>query len=166
MHFFFTSRYKDSISKGTQGFREKLLAQNSSVKELSKGVQREMSASIAGVARLIERLDLKSKRSTHPGKVLSHGREASDFFSKGKGVLDHILASSQENHVATGLDLDLHENSQATSSISTHNDLSCAKVCYICSNTSEVKKLVLITTKLFYSMFVQKYILADEIFDD
>ncbi|CAO2832082.1 unnamed protein product [Amaranthus hypochondriacus] len=122
-----SARYKDSISKGTQGFREKLLAQNSSVKELSKGVQREMSASIAGVARLIERLDLKSKRSTDSGKVLGHGRETSDFFSKGKGVLDHILASSQENHVVTGQDLDLHENSQATSSISTHKDFSCAK---------------------------------------
>lgn len=125
-----------------------------------------MSASIAGVARLIERLDLKSKRSTDSGKVLGHGRETSDFFSKGKGVLDHILASSQENHVVTGQDLDLHENSQATSSISTHKDFSCAKVCYISCNTNEVMKLVLITTKLFYSMFVQKYILANEIFAD
>ncbi|XP_021761086.1 E3 ubiquitin-protein ligase RHF1A-like [Chenopodium quinoa] len=118
-----SARYKDSISKGTQGFREKLLARNSSVKELSKGVQREMTSSIAGVARMIDRLDLKSKRNTQSGEALSHGGETSNFFSKGKGVLDHIIASSRENHVDTG-DLSLHEKSQATRPISSHKDVS------------------------------------------
>ncbi|CAJ1962438.1 unnamed protein product [Sphenostylis stenocarpa] len=59
------NRYKESISKGTRGLKEKLLGHNVSVKELSKGVQREMNAGIAGVARIIERLDL-SKRSSSP----------------------------------------------------------------------------------------------------
>ena len=57
------NRYKESISKGTRGFKEKLLARNNSVKELSKGVQREMTEGIAGVAQMIERLDLTSKRT-------------------------------------------------------------------------------------------------------
>ncbi|KAH0725901.1 hypothetical protein KY284_001766 [Solanum tuberosum] len=56
-------RYKDSISKGTRGFKEKLLARNTTVKEFGKEVQREMSAGIAGVSRMIERLDLTSKRT-------------------------------------------------------------------------------------------------------
>ncbi|XP_076943375.1 E3 ubiquitin-protein ligase RHF1A-like [Bidens hawaiensis] len=58
-----SARYKESISKGTQGLKAKLLAKNSSVKELSKGVQREMSAGIAGVARMFERLDPTLKRN-------------------------------------------------------------------------------------------------------
>lgn len=33
--------------------KEKLIARNDSVKELSRGVQREMSAGIAGIARMI-----------------------------------------------------------------------------------------------------------------
>ncbi|KFK25473.1 hypothetical protein AALP_AA8G119200 [Arabis alpina] len=57
-----SARYKESISKSKQGLKEKLLARNNSVKELSKGVQREMTAGIAGVARMIERLDFASKR--------------------------------------------------------------------------------------------------------
>ncbi|KNA09570.1 hypothetical protein SOVF_152360 isoform A, partial [Spinacia oleracea] len=118
--------YKDSISKGTQGFREKLLARNSSVKELSKGVQREMTSSIAGVARMIERLDLKSKRNMQSGEVC-HDGETSNFFSKGKGVLDNIIASSRENRVVTDGDLNLHKISQATCSITSHKDVSCAE---------------------------------------
>lgn len=111
-----SARYKDSISKGTQGFREKFLARNNSVKEISKGVQREMSASIAGVARMIERLELKSKRN-------SHGGENSNLFSKGKGVLDNILANSCENCGVIEQGLKSHEQSQATSSISSSRDV-------------------------------------------
>ncbi|KAF3547303.1 hypothetical protein DY000_02009045 [Brassica cretica] len=57
-----SSRYKESISKSKQGLKEKLLARNNSVKELSKGVQREMNAGIAGVTRMMERFDIASKR--------------------------------------------------------------------------------------------------------
>ncbi|XP_024005139.1 E3 ubiquitin-protein ligase RHF1A isoform X2 [Eutrema salsugineum] len=85
-----SARYKESISKSKQGLKEKLLARNNSVKELSKGVHREMNAGIAGVARMIERLDLASKRfggSTHVSTT-STTTSASGFnFSfKGKRV--------------------------------------------------------------------------------
>lgn len=60
------NRYKESISKSTRGLKEKLLARNATVKELSKGVQREMNAGIAGVARMIERFDLTSKKPSSP----------------------------------------------------------------------------------------------------
>ncbi|KAL8242779.1 hypothetical protein R6Q59_013081 [Mikania micrantha] len=75
-----SARYKESISKGTQGLRAKLLAKNSSVKELSKGVQREMSAGIAGVARIFERLDPTLKRNNDG--INSH-------FFKGKHTQDN-----------------------------------------------------------------------------
>ncbi|KAL0414574.1 UNVERIFIED_CONTAM: E3 ubiquitin-protein ligase RHF1A [Sesamum radiatum] len=55
-------RYKESISKSTRGLKEKLIARNDSVKELSRGVQREMSAGIAGISRMIERLDIITQK--------------------------------------------------------------------------------------------------------
>ncbi|KAK7387789.1 hypothetical protein VNO78_22581 [Psophocarpus tetragonolobus] len=61
-----SARCKESMSKNARGLKEKLIARNASMKELSKGVQREMNAGIAGVARIIERLDLTSKRSSSP----------------------------------------------------------------------------------------------------
>lgn len=84
------NRYKESFSKGTKGIKEKLLARNSSVKELSKGVQREMSAGIAGVVRMIERLDLSSKR-TGPSSPASGVVGETNLSSKGKGVQVNII---------------------------------------------------------------------------
>ncbi|TXG71983.1 hypothetical protein EZV62_000562 [Acer yangbiense] len=82
----FKPRYKESFSKSTRGLKEKLVARNNSVKELSREVQREMSAGIAGVAKMIERLDLASKRSgaSVPGSGCTGG--TSSIFFKGKGV--------------------------------------------------------------------------------
>lgn len=85
-------RYKESISKGTKGLKEKILARNSSVKELSKGVQREMSAGIAGVARIIERLDLK--RSEASASVPGHVVVTSDFSKREKSSLEDLLTQS------------------------------------------------------------------------
>lgn len=62
--FITSGRYKESISKSTQGLKEKLLAKKTPVKELGRGVQREMSAGIAGVARMFERLDPSLKRNS------------------------------------------------------------------------------------------------------
>ncbi|KAL9240797.1 hypothetical protein vseg_014975 [Gypsophila vaccaria] len=109
-----SARYKDSISKGTQGFREKLLARNDSVKKMSKGVQREMSASIAGVTRMIERLDLKAKQKSPSPEGVRRVGETSNLFSKGKGVLDNLMASSRDDSTRT----DTCKNSHATGSIS------------------------------------------------
>ncbi|TKY72132.1 E3 ubiquitin-protein ligase RHF1A [Spatholobus suberectus] len=88
-----SARYKESISKGTRGLKEKLLAHNVSVKELSKGVQREMNAGIAGVARMIERLDLSSKRSSSP--LLSvHSDGTLGFPEEGKSVEENGIGFS------------------------------------------------------------------------
>ncbi|KAJ6321778.1 hypothetical protein OIU77_011788 [Salix suchowensis] len=89
-----SARYKESLSKGTRGMKEKLLARNNSVKELSKEVQREMSAGIAGVARMIERLDLTSKRTgpSMPNSDFTGG--ITNFSWKGKGVEQNIIAQA------------------------------------------------------------------------
>ncbi|KAL3505878.1 hypothetical protein ACH5RR_031260 [Cinchona calisaya] len=86
-----SARYKESITKSTRGFKEKLLARNTTVKELGRGVQREMSAGIAGVARMIERLDLSSKRT---GVSVSSGSsvETPDPQHEGKCVEESVMA--------------------------------------------------------------------------
>ncbi|EOA19082.1 hypothetical protein CARUB_v10007748mg [Capsella rubella] len=84
-----SAKYKDSISKSKQGLKEKLLARNNSVKELSKGVQREMNAGIAGVARMIDRLDFGSKR--FGGSATASGF---NFSFKGK----RVEANSKSNN--------------------------------------------------------------------
>lgn len=69
------------------------MARNTSVKELSREVQREMSAGIAGVAKMIERLDLASKRpgagASVPSSVCQGG--TSSVIYKGKGVQEPII---------------------------------------------------------------------------
>lgn len=89
----YCNRYKESISKGTRDLKEKLLAHNVSVKELSKGVQREMNAGIAGVVRMIERLDLSSKRSSSP-LIAVHSGATSDFPSSRKPVEENGIGGS------------------------------------------------------------------------
>ncbi|KAI4345590.1 hypothetical protein L6164_012696 [Bauhinia variegata] len=70
-----SAKYKESITKNTRGLKEKLIARSPSVKELSKGVQREMNAGIAGVAKMIERLDLTSKRSSASALIPSFSQK-------------------------------------------------------------------------------------------
>ncbi|KAF9677566.1 hypothetical protein SADUNF_Sadunf08G0121100 [Salix dunnii] len=89
-----STRYKESLSKGTRGMKEKLLARNNSVKELSKEVQREMSAGIAGVARMIERLDLTSKRTGPAMSDSDFTGGITNFSWKGKGVEQNIIAQA------------------------------------------------------------------------
>ncbi|KAK1380104.1 E3 ubiquitin-protein ligase RHF1A [Heracleum sosnowskyi] len=81
-----SARYKDSFSKGTRGIKEKLLARNSSVKELSREVHREMSAGIAGVARMIERLDFASRKMGAPVPSSINDGGTTNLTCKGKGV--------------------------------------------------------------------------------
>ncbi len=88
------NRYKESFSKSTRVMKEKLLARNNSVKELSKGVQREMSAGIAGVVRMIERLDVTSKRTEATSQVSDLRPGASDLSLKGKGMQENINAQA------------------------------------------------------------------------
>ncbi|RDY12423.1 E3 ubiquitin-protein ligase RHF1A, partial [Mucuna pruriens] len=101
-----SARCKESISKNTRGLKEKLIARNASVKELSKGVQREMNAGIAGVARMIERLDLTSKRSSSPlipvkGKSVQENEESGVLV----GDVTSNASSLDSSLVAVGVEI-------------------------------------------------------------
>ncbi|KAJ8766454.1 hypothetical protein K2173_022513 [Erythroxylum novogranatense] len=88
-----SARYKETISKSTRDIKEKLLAHNNSVKELSRGVQKEMSA---GVARMIDRLDLSSKRNGSSSPVSNATAGISNFFQKGKAVQENVLVQAHD----------------------------------------------------------------------
>ncbi|XP_077229987.1 E3 ubiquitin-protein ligase RHF1A-like isoform X2 [Tasmannia lanceolata] len=55
-----SSRYKESISKGTKGFKE---IHNHAIKIVVKGAHRDVTASIARVSQMMERLDHCLKRN-------------------------------------------------------------------------------------------------------
>ncbi|KAI5580141.1 hypothetical protein BDE02_08G135700 [Populus trichocarpa] len=124
-----SARYKESLSKGTRGMKEKLLARNNSVKELSKEVQREMSAGIAGVARMIERLDLTSKRAGPSMSDSDFTRGTSNFSWKGKGVEQNIIAQAlakQSEEIAH--DTSLGASSHASATVPAQVEISHAQV--------------------------------------
>ncbi|KAK6131628.1 hypothetical protein DH2020_034642 [Rehmannia glutinosa] len=53
------NRYKESISKNTRGWKEKLFSRSSSVADIGSEVRREVNAGIATVSRMMERLETR-----------------------------------------------------------------------------------------------------------
>lgn len=52
-------KYKESFSKSTRGWKERLFSRSSSMSELGSEVRREVNAGIASVSRIIERLETR-----------------------------------------------------------------------------------------------------------
>lgn len=101
-------RYKESFSKSTKNFKEKLLERNASVKELRKEVQREMSA---GVTRMIKCFDhIASKRADG---------DSSNFNFKGKSVLEDVIAQTFNKRRGKGVD-------EITSDAASHTPIAAA----------------------------------------
>ncbi|KAJ6821824.1 E3 ubiquitin-protein ligase RHF2A-like [Iris pallida] len=61
-----STRYKESITKSTRGWKERLFSRNTSVADIGSEVRREVNAGIASVTRMMERLDTRDSRKT-PG---------------------------------------------------------------------------------------------------
>ncbi|XP_010263094.1 PREDICTED: E3 ubiquitin-protein ligase RHF2A-like isoform X2 [Nelumbo nucifera] len=58
-------RYKESISKSTRGWKERLFSRSTSMADLSSEVRREVNAGIASVSRMMEHLETReNSRST------------------------------------------------------------------------------------------------------
>ncbi|XP_011094206.1 E3 ubiquitin-protein ligase RHF2A [Sesamum indicum] len=52
-------KYKESISRSTRGWKEKLFSRSSSMADIDSGVRREVNAGIATVSRMMERLETR-----------------------------------------------------------------------------------------------------------
>ncbi|XP_057457589.1 E3 ubiquitin-protein ligase RHF2A [Lotus japonicus] len=59
-----STRYKDSISKSTRGWKERWFSRNTSMSDLGSEVRREVNAGIATVSRMMERLETRDNRSS------------------------------------------------------------------------------------------------------
>lgn len=62
-----STRYKESITKNTRGWKEKLFSRSGSMAEIGNEVRREVSAGIATISNLMERLETRD--SNRPGHV-------------------------------------------------------------------------------------------------
>ncbi|KAF3966197.1 hypothetical protein CMV_009677 [Castanea mollissima] len=70
-------RYKESISKSTRGWKERLFSRNTSMTDIGSDVPREVNAGIAGVSRMMECLETRENRSDNPASVANHVASAS-----------------------------------------------------------------------------------------
>ncbi|XP_039146483.1 E3 ubiquitin-protein ligase RHF2A-like isoform X3 [Dioscorea cayenensis subsp. rotundata] len=91
-------RYKESVTKSTRGWKERLFSRNSSVADLGSEVRREVNAGIATVSRLIERLDTRDGRraTAVPASPDDPGR-----LSSSEPSIERV-AENETNTIATG----------------------------------------------------------------
>ncbi|XP_062197472.1 E3 ubiquitin-protein ligase RHF2A-like [Phragmites australis] len=73
-------KYKESITKSTRGWKERLFSRNSSVADLGSEVRREVNAGIASVSRMMERLETRggSRTGDSPTSSTSEVRPATE----------------------------------------------------------------------------------------
>ncbi|KAI3979114.1 hypothetical protein MKX01_016289 [Papaver californicum] len=115
-----SSRYKESISKSTRGIKQKLLSRNNSIKELSKEVQREVTAGISSVARLMERLDRTSKQAGP-----SAGSVTSDTLRTSESLHNrNVMQDSLPSHSSSGNGAKIFQTTSSDASIFRSSNLS------------------------------------------
>ncbi|XP_027366188.1 E3 ubiquitin-protein ligase RHF2A-like isoform X2 [Abrus precatorius] len=91
-------RYKESISKGTRGWKERLFSPNSSMSELGSEVRRELNAKIASVSRFMERLETRENNRAAGTSLSDH-------------LVNHSIAeTSNQNNVEARGKNSLHDN--------------------------------------------------------
>lgn len=71
-----STRYKESISKSTRGWKERWFSRNSSVSDIGSEVQREVNAGIATVTQMMEHLETRDNERIG-NDSLSNGSESS-----------------------------------------------------------------------------------------
>lgn len=104
------TRYKESISKGTRGWKERLFSHSSSMSELgSETRRREINSGIASVSRLMESLET-SENNRVVGTSLSNHTEGCSI----GGV------SNQNNVEARGENSSHDDNTPAACSANSH----------------------------------------------
>ncbi|KAL3532196.1 hypothetical protein ACH5RR_005717 [Cinchona calisaya] len=59
-------KYKESLSKNTRGWKERLFSRSNSVADIGSEVRREVSAGIASVSRMMERLETRENSRSGP----------------------------------------------------------------------------------------------------
>uniref|UniRef100_A0A5B6Z3V8 RING-type E3 ubiquitin transferase n=1 Tax=Davidia involucrata TaxID=16924 RepID=A0A5B6Z3V8_DAVIN len=102
-------RYKDSISKSTRGWKERLFSRNTSMGDLGSDVRREVNAGIASVSRMMEHLETRENSRA--------GRESMSHNLADSSVAQQSNQNNAETHHGTPLN-DNNDSAFAASSAS------------------------------------------------
>ncbi|KAG6693895.1 hypothetical protein I3842_09G023600 [Carya illinoinensis] len=65
-------RYKESFSKSTRGWKERLFSRNNSISDIGSEVQREVNEGIASVSRLMDHLETRESSIASEASVANH----------------------------------------------------------------------------------------------
>lgn len=98
--FYIFQRYKESISKSTRGWKERLFSRNNSMGDLGTEVRREVNAGIATVSRMMERLETR-ENSDGQSASISDSLDLED--TRGASV-SHSLEGTHSTSVSNSLE--------------------------------------------------------------
>ncbi|AQK58373.1 E3 ubiquitin-protein ligase RHF2A [Zea mays] len=87
-------KYKESITKSTRGWKERLFSRNSSVADLGSEVRREVNAGIASVSRMMERLETRGNSRTSDSPAASTSEVPSATESSNERVTESNSAAA------------------------------------------------------------------------
>ncbi|CAL9037418.1 unnamed protein product [Musa banksii] len=91
-------RYKESITKSTQVWRERLFSRNGPVADIGSEVRREISVGIATVSRMMERLDARERTAGTSASPVAEGCSVVERSNDGD-IVNH--ASAHPNNGTT-----------------------------------------------------------------
>nr|XP_043630681.1 E3 ubiquitin-protein ligase RHF2A-like [Erigeron canadensis]XP_043630688.1 E3 ubiquitin-protein ligase RHF2A-like [Erigeron canadensis] len=82
-----STRYKESLSKSTRGWKDKLFNKSPSMSSIGSEVRREVNAGIANMSRMIERLEVQDNNS-----------EVHDHDSPASNLAEQVSDAGGSNH--------------------------------------------------------------------
>ncbi|WCJ40135.1 RING-H2 group F2A [Euphorbia peplus] len=103
-----STRYKESISKSTRGWKDRFFSRNTSMEDLGSEVRKEVNAGIATVSRMMERLEARDNNRT--------GTSSASNSSAASATIEH---DNQQVPEASG-------GGNSTSNINANIQTSCA----------------------------------------
>ncbi|KAJ3669944.1 hypothetical protein LUZ60_010268 [Juncus effusus] len=85
-----STRYKESITKSTRGWRDRFFSRNSAIADISSDVRNEVNAGIAAVSRMMERLETRDGQSqTSPEQPTDNTNAGSTESQTGQSESTH-----------------------------------------------------------------------------
>jgi E3 ubiquitin-protein ligase RHF len=92
-----STRYKESISKSTRGWKERLFSRNPSMSDLGSEVRREVNAGIATVSRMMERLETRDNSRSDAASVSNSSETSSVTESSDQRISESVGQSTPSN---------------------------------------------------------------------
>ncbi|KAL2945538.1 E3 ubiquitin-protein ligase RHF2A [Bienertia sinuspersici] len=95
-----STRYKESISKSTRGWKERWFSRNSPMSDIGSEVKREVNAGIATVSRMMERMETRDNEgSSNNDSAPDHTSGSNQTRDPGTQHGTDSVVSSGENHL-------------------------------------------------------------------